>query len=587
MLPTPTFAVAASRAGMLSPSGTCRAFDAAADGFVPGEAVAALVLKPLVRALADGDHVWGVIEGSAANQDGRTNGITAPSAPAQAALIQAVHERFGIAPATIGYVEAHGTGTRLGDPIEVEALTRSFRRHTAETGFCAIGSVKSAVGHTMSAAGAVGIVKLLLSLAHRQLPPTLHVATPNPACEFETSPFFVNTALRAWEPRGGTRRAAISAFGFSGSNVHMVIAEAPPRAAPAASRRPRLLLLSARDAVALRATAAALAGHVAGQATLDLDNLCWTLAAGRNHYRERAALLVETAEDVVRAAQAVAAGQAPVAAGADAALARLAQRFLAGRIPTPRPSCRRRAAVESAAGIPFRRVPCGLRAATRPRVLRGLHPLLDRVLPNGAFHTAIDPAEPLLADHLVQGAPILPGACVIGMALAAARAATGRAATGLSAVSFRAPVGVTEAAGLLLRLEEGRFTLCAEAGQGDPWPPAPWAGKHPGRRGARPGRHPHAPAGAAGGRRAGGALRHRRRGAWPAVPWPAPDLAGGGPAAGEALAELSLPGEELAGIDDYDLHPTLLDGAFQAGMAALAAARPEARRCWCLPASAP
>ncbi|GGC57490.1 hypothetical protein GCM10011504_39720 [Siccirubricoccus deserti] len=579
VLPTPTFAVAASRAGMLSPSGTCRAFDAAADGFVPGEAVAALVLKPLVRALADGDHVWGVIEGSAANQDGRTNGITAPSAPAQAALIQAVHERFGIAPATIGYVEAHGTGTRLGDPIEVEALTRSFRRHTAETGFCAIGSVKSAVGHTMSAAGAVGIVKLLLSLAHRQLPPTLHVATPNPACEFETSPFFVNTALRAWEPRGGTRRAAISAFGFSGSNVHMVIAEAPPRAAPAASRRPRLLLLSARDAVALRATAAALAGHVAGQATLDLDNLCWTLAAGRNHYRERAALLVETAEDVVRAAQAVAAGQAPVAAGADAALARLAQRFLAGEDPDPEalvpPEGRRRIPLP---GYPFRRVPCGLRAATRPRVLRGLHPLLDRVLPNGAFHTAIDPAEPLLADHLVQGAPILPGACVIGMALAAARAATGRAATGLSAVSFRAPVGVTEAAGLLLRLEEGRFTLCAEAGQGDPlatgtlgWeaPPAVAALDLAAIRTRLPvllEGDALAARFATAGVALGPLFRGLRR-IWLA----------GDPRQGEALAELSLPGEELAGIDDYDLHPTLLDGAFQAGMAALAAARPEAR----------
>ena len=348
VLPTPTFAVAASRAGMLSPSGACRAFDAGADGFVPGEAVAALILKPLARALADGDQVWGVIEGSAVNQDGRTNGITAPSAPAQTALIQTVHDRFGISPATIGYIEAHGTGTRLGDPIEIEALSRSFRRHTADTGFCAVGSVKSVIGHTMSAAGAVGIVKLLLSLAHRQLPPTLHVATPNPACEFETSPFFVNTGLREWDPRGGTRRAAISAFGFSGSNVHMVIAEAPPRAVPVARCRPQLLLLSARDAEALRATAAALASHVTGLATLDLDNLSWTLAAGRNHYRERAALLVETAEDVVQAAQAVASGQAPVAAHANIVLAEVWRSGIwRGRILTPRPLYRWRAAAAS------------------------------------------------------------------------------------------------------------------------------------------------------------------------------------------------------------------------------------------------
>jgi acyl transferase domain-containing protein len=576
VLPTPTFAIAASRAGMLSASGTCRAFDAAADGFVPGEAVAALVLKPLARALVDGDHVWGVIEGSAVNQDGRTNGITAPSAPAQAALLQAVHERFGVDPATIGYVEAHGTGTRLGDPIEIEALTSSFRRHTDQVGFCAIGSVKSAIGHTMSAAGAVGIVKLLLSLAHRQLPPTLHVATPNPACAFETSPFFVNTALREWAPRGCTRRAAISAFGFSGSNVHMVIAEAPPRPLPPASTRPRLMLLSARDEMALRASAAALAEHVVGQAAPDLDALCWTLAAGRNHYRERAALLVETAEDLVHAAQAVAAGQAPVAAGD---LGGSAQRFLAGEEVDPGelvpPEGRRRISLP---GYPFRRVPCAVRAVTRPRALQGLHPLLDRALPNGAFHTAIGPAEALLADHLVQGAPILPGACIIGMALAASRAATGRAATGLSAVSFRAPVTATEAAGLLLRLEEGRFTLCAEAGQGGPlstgslgWdvPPA----EAPLDPAAIRARLPVLLEGdalavrfAEAGVKLGPLFRGLRR------IWLPED-----PRQGEALAELSLPGEELPGLSAYDIHPTLLDGAFQAGMAALAAARPEAR----------
>ena len=212
----------------------------------------------------------------------------------------------------------------------------------------------------------------------------------------------------------------------------------------------------------------------------------------------------------------------------------LAQRYLAGEDLDPEalvpPEGRHRIPLP---GYPFRRVPCGLRAATRPRTLRGLHPLLDRVLPNGAFHTAIDPTEPLLADHLVQGEPILPGACVIGMALAAARAATGRAATGLSAVSFRAPVGEAEAAGLLLRLEEGRFTLCAEAGQGGPLATGTLGWE--------------APAAAAALDLAairarlpvlleGDALAARFAGAGvalgPLFPRPAPDLAGGGPPAG-------------------------------------------------------
>ena len=171
LLNTSSFFLAAGNAGMLSPGGKCRPFDAGADGFIPGEAVGVLVLKSLAAAQRDGDVIYGVIEGSAMNQDGKTNGITAPSAPSQTALELEVYERFGIRPETIGYVEAHGTGTRLGDPIEIEALTRAFRRHTDRRQFCGIGSVKSNVGHAMSAAGVVSMIKVLLALRHRQLPP--------------------------------------------------------------------------------------------------------------------------------------------------------------------------------------------------------------------------------------------------------------------------------------------------------------------------------------------------------------------------------------------------------------------------------
>ncbi|MGE0722831.1 MAG: SDR family NAD(P)-dependent oxidoreductase, partial [Alphaproteobacteria bacterium] len=571
VLPTPTFARAAARAGMLSPTGTCRAFDAAADGFVPGEAVAALVLKPLDRALADGDHVWGVIEASGANQDGRTNGITAPSAPAQAALLSEVHDRWGIDPATIGYVEAHGTGTRLGDPIEVEALTRSFRRRTAEAGFCALGSVKPSVGHTMSAAGAVGIVKLLLALAHRRIPPSLNYAEPNPACAFPGSPFFVPTALMPWEERGGTRRGAVSAFGFSGSNVHIVIAEAPARPAPAAAAGAWPILLSAATPTALRALAAALADDAERQGEgFDLPGACWTLAAGRIHHRQRAAAVVGDTSGFVRALRAIAEGRPPADAAGDRALMEIVARYRAGGAVDPdtiaAPAGRRRVPLPT---YPFERVSCALRPATRPRILRGLHPLLDTALPGDPvrYRTAIDVDEPFLADHKVDGRAILPGACIAAMALAA------KPAAGLADITFRAPVGAVEAAGLVLRLEGDGFALAAEAAPDRTLA----AGRYLAAAPAAPERIDLA------------AVRARTAGAIEGEALAGRFAAAGvalGPlfrgvrrlwlGDGEALAELTLSGEELAGLDAYAVHPTLLDGTFQAGMAALSAATPEA-----------
>jgi acyl transferase domain-containing protein/thioesterase domain-containing protein/SAM-dependent methyltransferase len=578
VLPTATFTQAASRAGMLSPSGLCRAFDAAADGFVPGEAVAAVVVKPLDRALADGDHVWGVVEGSAVNQDGRTHGITAPSAPSQAALIEDVHGRFGIDPAAISYVEAHGTGTRLGDPIEVEALTRAFRRHTREIGFCAIGSVKSAVGHTMSAAGAVSIIKVLLAFAHRLVPPSLHVTEPNPACEFASSPFFVNTAPLPWEARGGVRRAAISAFGFSGSNAHVVLAEPPATARPPADARPRLALLSARSKAALARRGADLAAAIeAGGDALDLDALCWTLAAGRSHHRERAVLLGATAADIVRGARVVAAGDVPALDNADVALRDIAGRYLAGEAVDPEAlvpaTARRRLPLPT---YPFERVSCALRPATRPRPQRGLHPLLDAWLPGTppGFGTTIEPGEAWLADHLVQDRAILPGACIAAMALAAAQLMRGQAPAGLADLAFHGPVDTAAAAGLQIRLDDDGFVLRGAPSHDRPLATGRLLWSHAGSPGdidlpAVRARLATALSGdelaarfAAAGVVLGPLFRGIRR-LWLG--------------SHDALAELSLPGEELAGADAYCLHPTLLDGALQAGMAAFAAAHPEAR----------
>jgi len=265
-----------SRAGMLSPTGICRAFDDGADGMVPGEAVAAVVLKRLSQAQADGDHIYGVIRASGLNQDGRSNGITAPNAEAQVALERAVYDQAGINPATISYVEAHGTGTPLGDPVEISALSEAFNHYTQERNFCAVGSVKSNIGHTSAAAGVVSLIKVLLALRHQEIPPTLNVERENHHIDFATSPFFVNQTLRSWVS-DTPRRAALSSFGFSGTNVHMVIEEAPaiPAVAPRENQPPLVFPLSARSKNDLEARARDLEVFING---VDHDVLKKTLS---------------------------------------------------------------------------------------------------------------------------------------------------------------------------------------------------------------------------------------------------------------------------------------------------------------------
>ncbi|HTH49069.1 MAG TPA: SDR family NAD(P)-dependent oxidoreductase, partial [Candidatus Limnocylindria bacterium] len=297
---TPVFYIAANRAGMLSATGQCHTFDARADGFVPGEGVGVVVLKRLADAQRDRDEIHGIIEGSGINQDGATNGVTAPSADSQERLERGVHESFGIRPDDIGMVEAHGTGTRLGDPIEFEALTRAFRHDTARTAFCAIGSVKTNVGHTTAAAGVTGLFKVVLALKHRQIPPSLNFASGNPAIPFERSPFYVNTRLQEWAATPGKpRRAALSAFGFSGTNAHLVIREAPS----ASRQRLRLegypILLTARSQGQLRAIGEALVAHLEGHPEIEMADVSYTLQVGRRHLEHRLGCVVGQGTELV------------------------------------------------------------------------------------------------------------------------------------------------------------------------------------------------------------------------------------------------------------------------------------------------
>ncbi|MBX2796980.1 MAG: SDR family NAD(P)-dependent oxidoreductase [Myxococcales bacterium] len=309
---TPEYHLLASSLGMLSPGGRCRAFDESADGFVIGEGVGVVVLKPLQRALADGDPIRGVIKGIAVNQDGRTNGITAPSARSQAALEEEVYRTFDLDPGTVGYVEAHGTGTKLGDPIEMEALAQAFRSSATVPRRVAVGSVKSNIGHTSHAAGVAGLIKAMLVLEHGQIPPSLHLTQPNRLIDFDDGPFFVPTRLMPFEGPS-PRRAAVSSFGFSGTNCHAVVQAAPGVAPTPPGRRPVLVPLSARTPAALQRQAQQLA-RVLKHRRPSLDDVAATLQRGRPELHPRLAVVAESLEDLVRGLEAPA-GSLHVALG--------------------------------------------------------------------------------------------------------------------------------------------------------------------------------------------------------------------------------------------------------------------------------
>lgn len=273
---------------MLSSDGHTRTFDAEASGTIFNDGAAFVLLKPLSTALEDGDQVYAVVRSVATNNDGAGKAsFTAPSVEGQSAVITMAHREAGVDARTISYVEAHGTATPLGDPVEIEALTRAFRASTADTGFCRIGSLKSNIGHMVTAAGAGGMIKTALALHAEQLPATIHYKAPNPHIDFASSPFVVNASLSAW-PRGETpRRAGVSNFGVGGTNAHAVLEEAPLRSPSAPAAGPQLLQLSARSAPALEAMANALADHLDSHPDLNLADVAHTLQHGRSTFAHR------------------------------------------------------------------------------------------------------------------------------------------------------------------------------------------------------------------------------------------------------------------------------------------------------------
>lgn len=279
-----------------------RTFDKRANGTVWGEGVGALLLKPLSKAIADGDNIHAVIKGGDINNDGASNGITAPNVDAQENVIVNAWKNAKIDPETIRYVEAHGTGTVLGDPIELKALTNSFRKYTNNVQFCGIGSVKTNVGHLVAASGMASIIKVILALKHKKIPPTINFMDPNPYVNFIESPIYIVDKLTEWEKGDAPRRAGVSSFGFSGTNCHMVLEEAPEISREEVElNKPCILTLSAKKQNILRDLVQNYCDYLKKDYEIPLlSDLCYTANTGRGHYEYRLALVVTSIDDLKR-----------------------------------------------------------------------------------------------------------------------------------------------------------------------------------------------------------------------------------------------------------------------------------------------
>ena len=283
---------------MLSPDGHTRSFDAQARGTVFSDGAAVVLLKRLADAQADGDTIYAVLRSACVNNDGGAKAsFTAPSVDGQAAVIRAALAAADVDARSISYVEAHGTATPMGDPIEVEALAVAYAEHTDALGFCTLGSLKSNVGHMVTAAGAAGLIKTALALHHEQIPPTVHFSAPNPSIDFARTPFHVTASLQPWPRAAQPRRAGVSSFGVGGTNAHVIVEEAPPRPASPPAVGEQVLLLSARSEAALAVAAGQLASHLEAHPELALADVAHTLAVGRKAHAFRRAVVAGSTAD--------------------------------------------------------------------------------------------------------------------------------------------------------------------------------------------------------------------------------------------------------------------------------------------------
>lgn len=287
---------------ILSPDGRCRPFDVDARGTRPGAGAGIVVLKRMADALADGDTIHAVIRGAAINNDGAGKaGYTAPSIDGQVEAIATAQMLAGIDPRSIGYIEAHGTATPLGDPIEIAALRQVFQAATADRGFCRLGSLKANLGHLDAAAGVAGLIKTVLVLKNRELPPLVNFRQGNPQLGLDASPFSASAEAAPWPQGDAPRRAGVSSFGIGGTNAHVVLEEAPEPVRTASDGQPQLLVLSARSEAALEAATLRLKEHLVAHAELDLRDAAWTLQAGRRAFAHRRTVVAASTADAIAA----------------------------------------------------------------------------------------------------------------------------------------------------------------------------------------------------------------------------------------------------------------------------------------------
>ncbi|MDE9556290.1 SDR family NAD(P)-dependent oxidoreductase [Xenorhabdus bovienii] len=456
---TAVFYHKANRAQMLSPSGKCHTFDQSADGFVPSEGVGAILLKPLALAQQAGDHIYGVISASGINQDGASNGITAPNLEAQRQLVEKVYDQYGIDVTQVGLMEAHGTGTVLGDPIEFQAITQAFSKGTSQRNYCAIGSVKSTLGHAAEAAGLAGLAKILLAFRYQQLPPSLNFQQGNSDIDFANTPFYVNTELRDWPaPPQGCRMAAISGFGFSGTNAHLVLAEAP--ACP--ERQPRsgpwLAMLSAKTSYQLRARAQQMLDYCRQQPQQDPGDVCYSLLVGRKHFSQRLALAVESLAQLEQ--QLVAWLDRGTVPSLPDAFTFMAESWLQGGTLS----------AEKLFVGDYRRTPLPHYPFARERYW--LPQLADEQPRRQSWQ--LTPEQPLLTQHRIDGVPVLSATAQVALICEGIRSENAQplALQGitLEQLVWSRPVVVSRPLTLTLNLQRGaesyRFTLTAQDADG-------------------------------------------------------------------------------------------------------------------------
>ncbi|HWX64799.1 MAG TPA: SDR family NAD(P)-dependent oxidoreductase, partial [Rhodanobacter sp.] len=447
----------------ISGKGRCESFGEGGEGYVPGEGVGAVLLKPLAQAKADGDHIYGVIKATAINHGGKTNGYTVPNPNAQAKVIERALREGGIDARAVSYIEAHGTGTSLGDPIEIAGLSKAFRNWTQDTQFCAIGSAKSNIGHCESAAGIAGVTKVLLQLKHQQLVPSLHSSVLNPNIDFGGTPFVVQQELATWPrpmlevggvKREGPRIAGISSFGAGGANAHVVIEEYVAPVVSQAANGPALIVLSARHEDRLREQVQRLLAAIAANPDMALADLAYTLQVGREAMEERLALVVNSLDELREKLSVYIAGETVIedlyrgqvkrnkdalaALAGDDDMATIVEAWIAkgkfGKLldlwvkglafdwqrlyGSERP---RRISLPT---YPFARERYWIQTGPVQSVISSgagaaLHPLLHRNTSDVAglrFSTHLSGSEFFLTDHVVQDAHVLPGVAQLEMA---------------------------------------------------------------------------------------------------------------------------------------------------------------------------